>query len=272
MKNRMKANFFRCAFYVLLSVSSTLVAAEHLIVETNTFSDVKKYLEDDVLIILDIDNTLIEPTQGLGSDQWAWSRVKALSAKGVPEPEAFAQTMEEWREIHARTGVRSLESMTPEIIQDLQAKGYPMMALTTRAPEDAAITSRELHEVGIDLARTSVLDHSLELSLKRKAQFKEGILFISLDNKKGVALKEFLNKIGYHPKKLIFVDDKLSHIKDVEAACDSLDINYVGIRYAAADEHVKAFDPQIAELQRFFLHHILSDEDAALLKKEKQYE
>lgn len=260
---------FRCALYVFLSISAFLSAADQLIFETSTLSAIKEHLSDSTLIVFDIDNTLLEPVQALGSDQWAWGRLKELKAKGLSESEAFQQTMKEWREVHAITKVRSPESMTPELIQELQNKGYPLIALTTRAPEDADVTIRELLELGINLTRSSLLNQSLDLPLNKHAQFKEGILFISLDNKKGIALKEFLNKIGYHPQKVIFIDDKLSHIQDVQEACVSLDIGCVGIRYSATDQRVKAYDCHLAERQWFFLHNLLSDDEAALLTKGK---
>jgi len=215
-----------------------LQTAWGLILETETLADIHGYLEEKTLVIFDIDNTLIAPIGILGSDQWAWARVKELKAKGLSEKEAFHQTMEEWRQLHANMKMQTLEKDTAALVQNLQALNYPLIALTTRTPEDASLTRRELVQVGIDLKRTAIADGPLELALQEKAAFIDGILFISLENAKGDALKEFLHQTAYLPAKIIFIDDKLSHIKSVEKACFSLGLDFVGLRYGAADNQL----------------------------------
>lgn len=258
---------FKYLICVFLSVNTFVFCASSLIIESNKMSDFMQYLSNNTLIVLDIDNTLIEPVQSLGSDQWAWNRVKKLNVNGLSEQEALKKTSGEWCQVHAITKVRTLEDNTSVLIENLQNQNYSFIALTTRHPKYAEVTFRELNDVGIDFANTSMKIKNCELP-EKNIKVKEGIIFISLENRKGDVLKEFLQKNEYYPKKIIFVDDKLEHVKDVAEACMQLDIDFVGIRYGGADAHVASFDPGIAEMQQFFMHNILSDEEAAILIKE----
>lgn len=248
---------------VFLSLNTVIFSASSLIVESNTLSDLLPYLDSNTLIVFDIDNTIIEPAQSLGSDQWAWNRLKDLKTKGLPEPEAVRQVSSEWQQIHTITKVKTLEENTPKLIKYLQVHHYPMMALTTRRPAYAQVTLRELHDVNIDFKTTSMNTHNHKFPTEKNIIYKEGILFITIEYRKGTVLKEFLQNNEYFPKKIIFVDDKLAHVKDVADACEQLDIDFVGIRYGAADAHVASFNQSVAEVQWKFMHHILSDEEAA---------
>jgi len=239
--NLVKKQCLRYLLGIFCMAAISLSGADCLLVESSKLSTINEHLTENVLIVLDIDNTLVESVEELGSDQWTWERIKQLKSLGASGDEALEQTMREWREIHLTIPVKTPEDNAAALIRELQEKGYPIIALTTRGPEDATVTLRELRIVGIDLNHTSIAKHDLEIELKKPALYKNGILFISLFNKKGVALKTFLQKLNYQPQKIIFVDDKLSHIQDVAEACTVLDINYIGIRYGACDQRVKSF-------------------------------
>lgn len=46
---------------------------------------------------------------------------------------------------------------------------------------------------------------------------KENCIFISSDYKKSEVILEIINKYNYDKNKMIFIDDKLSHVKDVSS-------------------------------------------------------
>lgn len=254
--------------YLIISLcclNSLLFSASSLIVESNHMSDLIQYITPDTLIVLDIDNTVLEPAQSLGSDQWAWDRVKKLKGE-LSEREAIDQTSKEWCEVHSITKVRTVENSTADLIQCLQSNKHALIALTTRRPIYAEITLRELHDLGIDFSQTSLPVKNCDFS-GRNILYKEGIAFISLENRKGEVLKEMLKNNEYHPQTIVFVDDKLAHVKDVAKACTELDINYIGLRYSAADRSVGSFDRETAETQQYYMNHILTDREADTLKK-----
>lgn len=254
-------------FVCLMIFATGCGFGESLILETETLASIKPYLggSEAVLIILDLDNTLIEPAQSLGSDQWAWARVGELQTQGVPREEALSQVGKEWLKVHQVTKMRCPESTTPELIRELQAQGYPILALTARGTIYESLTLRELDQVGIDFSVTAISGDRFELCFESKALYADGILFATLFNKKGDVLKEFFRTTGFVPKRIIFVDDKMTYIKDLEVLCNTLGIDYCGFRYGATDMRVKNFDLQKAGVQWHFMHHLLSDEEAELL-------
>ena len=65
--------FFLCSF----------LEAKSLIKETNDFAHVLTYLEEDTLFVFDLDNTLIETAQHLGSDQWVSHQLDYLMKQGL---------------------------------------------------------------------------------------------------------------------------------------------------------------------------------------------
>jgi hypothetical protein len=228
-------------------------------------SDLIQYITPNTLIILDIDNTILEPAQSLGSDQWAWDRLKKLKSE-LSEKEAMNKTSDEWYEVHSITKVKTVEDSTADLIKYLQSHMHALIALTTRRPMYAEITLRELHDLDIDFSQTSLPIRNCDFHGK-DILYKEGIAFISLENRKGEVLKEILKNKEDHPQTIIFVDDKLTHVKDVADACAQLDINYIGLRYGAADTSVASFDREAAEMQQYYMKHILTDKEADILKK-----
>lgn len=236
------------------------------IVESNQLIEIFSHLEKDTLILLDIDNTIIEPLQYLGTDAWACKRLENLQNQGLSPKEAYEKTSQEWQHIHAITKVKTVEPNTAALICNLQLQGYPIMALTARIPQSFEMTIRQLAEVSIDFSGSAPNLKLSSFPSKEGVMLKNGILFVSSHSKANI-LKEFLEKGHYFPKKIIFVDDKLHHVKDLQNLCNLLHIDYVGIRYGATDCRESLCNPKVAEVQLFFIENILSDEIASIILK-----
>lgn len=259
--------FARFFIYIFFSIHTAAFCAHSLVFESNLLSDILKHTDNNTMVILDIDNTLIEPAQSLGSDQWAWDRVSTLCKQGLIQQDAIQQTSNEWYVVHLLTKVKTLESNTAEVIDALQKQGYPVIALTTRRPRYMEITFRELKDVNINFTNDFI--NSCKFTYNNMI-YENGITFISIENRKGAALKELLQQMVHLPEKIIFVDDKLSHVKDVEETCAQLNIDFVGVRYGAADAHVASYNSRIAEKQLSLFNQILSDDEALLLLQNKE--
>ena len=86
-------------------------------------------------------------------------------------------------------------------------------------------------------------DTSEELdALRKEAEAKKNTL-----NYNRPKLFYMLDKAGYKPNKIIFIDDKHSNLASVERACIKRKIQFIGIRYSQLDEQVVQFDPKKAE-------------------------
>lgn len=252
--------YFVLIFFV---VTAKVFSFHNVVFESDKLSDIVQHVDNETLVVLDIDNTLIAPVQWLGSDQWAWHRAKTLLKEGMSMQQVYAQVSGEWQRVHAVTEVETIEENTASIIHDLQARNCPVIALTSRRPSYADITFRELNSVNIRFANSAI--QGVEDFFRQDVLYKEGILFISIMQDKGAMLAELLRYSGYHPKKIVFVDDKLSYVQSVEAACSKLEIDFVGVRYSGADAQVATFNPNAADKQLLFLNRILSNEAASSL-------
>lgn len=156
-----------------------------------------------------------------------------------------------------------VEKETPKIIRALQQQGVKMIALTSSLsgkikgfPDKMVILRRDqLQKMGLDFTKSfKNITHVAKYSdFKRYAGghpiFYHGILSTNGEGgaSKGDVLVAFLNQLGptheskvgvygYRPKVIVFVDDKMKHLKNVEIALKAYDssIQFIGIQYEGA--------------------------------------
>lgn len=141
--------------------------------------------------------------------------------------------------------------------------------MTARCPNEADYTVRQLHSIGINF-------ENLKQKLKfdnftnemKKPLYQQGILFGTPFNKKSQVLFEFLSENNFRPECI-----KLSHLEDISKACCERGILFYGVRFGGADEYVKAFNPQIADIQWSLFPVLISDKQAEkILISAKKYE
>lgn len=242
--------------------AASLFGASLSIIEAPHFQELKAHVSPGSLLLLDIDDTLLVPTQMLGTDVWfnyQWNKNKQ-------EPDPLDKTLAEWEAIRHLTQMKIVEPGAQEIVAELQQEPCYVMGLTTQGLALATRTINQLLTQQIDLSQTapSLQDHYFLNG--HGVLYRKGVLFTS-GTPKGPALKKFLEIIQIHPKKIVFINDKKTHLLDVAAAAQELNIDFVGLRYSYSDERVEQFCPELAEIQ--FHHstfsHILSDEEARSL-------
>ncbi len=232
------------------------------IVETKHMKTVYEYLQPEMLIVFDIDNTIIEPVQTLGSDQWFHHRLTEYKSYGYDDANALEMALREWMAVQNITSVKLVEEETGSIIKDLQSKGYKIIGLTTRGLGMSTRTIHQLESVEVNLELTAPSKEEFHFMNERGVLYRDGVLFTA-NTHKGEALRKYLQTIGYTPKSIMFINDKYSHIVPVEEFCDGANIPFVGLRYSHVDEKVKNFPHQIALVQFYNFGHILSDDAAA---------
>lgn len=237
------------------------------IVETVNMSEVYKHLTPETLIVFDIDNTLIEPVQELGNDQWFYHRLKELEDQGRTSHDALGQTLREWHAMQNLTEVRLVEAGTDEIVRDLQSKEYMIIGLTTRGFQLDECTVHQLKSVSVNLALNApTQDHVYFQNPKKGVLFSDGILFTQATNK-GKALKRFMDELNIKPKNIVFINDKATHLHDVEDMCENEGIPFIGLRYGYLDEKVKSFHKGIAKVQYHNFGNLITDQEAEQLLK-----
>ncbi len=220
-------------------------AARAEVREIKTMADIAPAIDATTLLVFDIDNTLVEPVGNIGSDQWFYYLEKAYKRDGLDEAAAQAKAAEIWTKTQVTVQVKPVETITPTLIREQQKRGIKVMALTARGAEDAAATFRQLRDIGVDLTASAVRKGDLATELK--GFYSRGVFFVGEGPNKGVTLVSFLKKINLHPKRVVFVDDKPHHVKNVEAALRESGVPCIAFRYGAADAKVKAFNEVVSE-------------------------
>lgn len=238
-----------------------------IIVESPKFAEIEKHMANSqpekVLIVCDIDNTLLRATQHLGSVAWGDHTIAELVAKGISSEDAEEIENILWKTVQPLVKVQNVDPETPLILESIQNKGFLIFGLTARCPNEADYTIKQLLSVGINLGKLKP-QYTFECLSKevKRPLYTQGILFGTPFNKKSQILFKFLDENKVFPECIIFIDDKLSHVEDLSKACHERNISFFGIRFSGADEHVKAFNHEIADLQWTLFPAPVSDTQA----------
>ncbi len=246
---------------IILFFCLTTFQVNGQIIETMNMYELYPFLKPNMLIVFDIDNTLIEPVQTLGSDQWFHFRLDQYISFGYKYEDALEFSLKEWMAVQNLTKVKLVEAGTDQIIADLQSKGYPIIGLTTRGLGMSMRTLHQLQSVGIDLEATAPSKAEFHYMNGRGVLYRDGILFTA-NTHKGEALRKYLEIVGFTPTSIMFINDKYSHIVPVAEYCEGISMPFVGLRYGYVDQKVNNFPKDIAMVQYYNFGHIMSDEAA----------
>jgi hypothetical protein len=227
---------------------------------TNHMSDVIRAVDKGTLLVFDIDNTLIEPENQLGSDQWYYFlERKYAEIDGLKESEAYEKATKVWNKTQDLIRMKPVEKKTPAMVREIQGKNRKTLGLTARSFEVAERTLLQLDSVGINFKQNGLRESDLEFKSDNTAKFTKGIIFVGENNDKGKVLVQFLKALKLKPKRVVFVDDKVKNVKNVEAALQKEKLPFLGFRYGATDAKVKAFKEDSAKLKLFVLGELPKD-------------
>jgi Protein of unknown function (DUF2608) len=260
-------------FLLLICLSLATVCYLHgEIIETKNFKEITNHIRPETLVIVDIDDTLLVPVQTLGTDVWFLSRLEHHFQMKKDRILAKDTALAEWEGIRHLTNVKIVEEGTDEIIREMQKNNSVIMGLTTQGLTLAVRTVTQLKSLSIDLSKTAPASQDVYfINGQDGVLYREGVLFTS-GTSKGEALIKFLDGINYHPKHVVFINDKKTHLQDVEKSIELRKMNFIGLRYSFSDQRVANFCKEIAEIQwtHSTFNHLLSDEEAfSLLNLDK---
>lgn len=220
------------------------------IIEINNINDVLEHATHGTMVLFDIDNTLLEPIQTLGSDQWFRWRLQQLKEQGHVHSIALEMALQDWTPIVTATQVKAVESTAPTCIKALQNDNAIIMGITTRASCLSHATYEQLKSINIQLHQTA--PHSTQDVIflnPLEVIYENGVLFTNGTNK-GDAFFKFLALIKQqHPAAVLFINDKRSHLEEIQRACADKGVPFIGLRYGYLDKKVRALQEDIAEYQ-----------------------
>lgn len=217
-------HWFLC---LLFALTHSVIFANATVRQVDAFQPViaqveqwqKQYGTDQVLIVLDIDNTILTSSVDLGGDIWyQWQRGK-LDIKPTDEQQVKCLFKDSIGLLYELGTMNLTEQHLPKIISTWQEQGLSLMALTSRAPKYRAATERELYNKGIQLNWTALAPDGeptpvYREKVGRELSYMQGIMMTS-GLHKGEMLDWILKKTGRSFKAIVFVDDSEKNIKAV---------------------------------------------------------
>ncbi len=241
------------------------IVARATIVETTTIEAVIPLIDEETWVVVDLDNTTFEGKQAFGHTEWFYDKAYAIMEEGLTLDEATRICYPEWIEIQKKCPVKPVEPAFIHALGMFQERGNIVMALTHRQPSLAEATLRQINSLDLDFQLTAPEPDTLVVPSDTPTLYIEGVLFTGEYNKKGEIFVRFLSMINKKPKKVLFIDDKRSHVEDVKRALTNENIDYIGVHYTANNHVEKVYSRELAELQRKYFNTILSNEAALLL-------
>lgn len=260
---------FLCLIVLVVSTSSLHAK----IFESNSLETILEYADNESLVLLDITSTLYEPSITMADKRWR--TYFAERAKHVLADQELAQKLSDKIEgmIVQYIPKQLLEKSAPIVVKQLQDQKIAAFGLTLKrlstsyASNFGEITYNHLVSLGIDLQK-SLAYTKLAQSDSPNYTFAYGIIFT---NKKplGIALQDFLITLSYTPRKIIVAENSLDHLKEIETALLSKEIEFVGIGYNRGDTKKAQFDPILGIIQLMAFEangKIVTDEEAFTFK------
>jgi hypothetical protein len=229
------------------------------------FNELLPIVDQETLLIVDIDDTLIFPSQNLGASSWALEQMRSLAKQGRSKQEAFEETCALWKRVLLISRMNIVEAAIPKILTQLQDQGVAILGISKLSPDFGILISDKLRSLNIDLMRTAVIGADIDVSGAKNIRYIEGSLFIGYLQDKIDALIEFLRLLPHLPRKIVYVDSCYKHISRLSQACAALGIAYQGMWYRAADGKDDYYRSDLAHVQQKYFEAIISDEDAQKL-------
>ncbi len=231
-------------FIMLCVLGFAPVQAGVTVKKTDTFEEVARIVDkqqlrygiDEILLVFDIDNTLLSSSTDLGSDVWyQWQAGQFKELMPTPEQKVDCFYQDAIGLLYALGPMQVTEANVPTLINQWQQRGYTLMALTSRSPKTRGATERELARAGIDLSKTALAPQGSPTPTyryiatgkgksktavdktvnRREISYMKGIMMTS-GMHKGSMLDHILEKTDRHFDAIVFVDDTYTNIERVQ--------------------------------------------------------
>jgi len=225
--------------------------------------------KDRVLVVLDIDNTLLAMEQGLGSDQWyEWQ--KNLADHDPCNPQYVGDRFAVQGAVFFASAMRPTQPDGPQRIRELQDAGLPVIVVTSRGVGYRLQTFRELRRNGFSFAASALGPGGVPEgdftppSGTRPVRYEDGV-FLTTGQAKGAMLRNLLTHTGQPlPALIVVADDKQGNLDAVTTTFRPLGVAVHAWRYTREDATVAAFDPAAADRLWQDLKPALQELQAAL--------
>lgn len=228
-----------------------------------------KYDPARILLVLDIDNTLLAMNAPLGSDQWfEWQRylLENEPKSKFLVADSFAGLLEAQGLLYNISHMHPPQPNLPGLVRRLQQLGIRTLVLTSRGPEFRSATEREFKQNQYELAKTALPVHNIpcgqylpydpknpeadgltkselkqyHLNSPRPISYENGIL-MTAGQHKGAMLLTILHDAQEDIDAIVYDDDNERHVANVYAAVLARGKEITAFHYTREDANTKKF-------------------------------
>lgn len=263
--------------FLALLLSAGFAARASELQATKDFADVVKAVEgyvakygpEHVLLVMDIDNTVMSMDTDLGSDHWfEWQNYLLTNEPTSPHlvAKTFPELLKAQGILYDREKMHPTQPEQPKLIGDLQKQGVVAILLTSRGPEFRGPTIRELKRCDYDFKGSALPVHDVpdaeylpydaahpeksnlsaedlknyKLGTPRPVLYTDGV-FMTAGQHKGMMLMTLLKKSPRDIKAVVYVDDNVRHVGAVFSAAAARNIEVSSFQYQREDTRVQRF-------------------------------
>lgn len=261
-KHIINTSIFILLFFIPISLHAKIITA-------SSIDEVSHLITSDSWFIVDLDNTVFEGKSAVCHGSWFLDLMNDNIKQGMSKKEAITEAAKSWDTVQQKCEVKPVEPQMITLLRDLQKRGVVVMALTHRLPSVIDTTLRQLESIDIDFQKTAPASQSEMLipplsdpERKGPSRYRQGVLFVGLNQDKGDVLTQFLKIVNLTPKKIIFIDDSKGNVEHVEKTLQKTSIEQINIHYTAVKEKSTVYSPMIAAFQYKHFEKILTNEQA----------
>lgn len=216
-----------------------------------------------VLLILDIDNTLLTMPQYLGSDRWFNRHAAAIAAKSNPDFSSLGELINAQTMLFGIASMRATEPNIPAMIANAERRETDIFLLSARGPELFDATRRELDRNGLQIeppyacsfflctgdgvyrddeirAALAAIGEEPSDSPYRDILIRDGMMLVAGQDK-GVMLKLLMGAIGRRRySHVVVADDGRKNIDDIAASHNPVPVTLF---------HYRRIDPSVSDAE-----------------------
>ena len=257
----LKATVLAAVLFILAACAS-VPPAQTLLSETDDLATVTdsalqladRYGRDQVLVVFDIDNTLLAMEQGLGSDQWYYWQ-KDLQKEDPCSGDLVSNRFSVQGAVYFASAMRPTQPDAADQVRHLQDAGVSVIALTSRGPDYRLQTFRELRRNDISFwpgalpPKRGYPGSFIPEGGTRAALYEDGV-FLTAGQHKGDMLRALLDKTGTgQPAVIVMADDKAENLQSVMETFEGSGTAVQAWRYSREDANVATLDTREAAAQ-----------------------
>jgi hypothetical protein len=270
LKLMAQASLFNFLFLCIALGSESLTTSDFKEVHSKVLQLSKQYGNSQVLVALDIDNTLLAMNQDLGSEPWFDWQASLLSQES---PDKMAKDFKELLSLNQMivnlSGTHLTQKEIPEYVADLQRQGITVIIVTSRGFEDRLATMREFKKNQLDFSSNAIgpiaspyfLPYDLanlgavkvtpeeattfKLGEPKPVWFENGV-YLTEGQHKGVMMRALLAKSNRSFQSIVFVDNTEKQCKRVQDAFaaqqkEGKPVDVVTFRFGRQDDDIERF-------------------------------